>query len=167
MSVIKFKYLKNHMIDIGDGKQYAINVDIREREVNSPHGYGSPTRALMPYFHMDTQVHTVELPNCEPSIPNKRAEWSDTFFSRIKDRAYEDALKAREAAAKIIAALRRYSSSAGLNVIQIVEDNDGILADETLELSTAEKGLIAESKAERINPKTAKPSELARAAGAK
>ncbi|HUY41117.1 MAG TPA: hypothetical protein VMV82_06065 [Candidatus Dormibacteraeota bacterium] len=159
MSSIKFKYKKNQMIDFDDGVYHAIPVlSARMVPVNTPYG---DSQVLLHDFDMG-HVHLIELPNMSPQIPKRRDEWSDGFFAKVQEAAYAQAIENRAKVSQIVKRVKLYADAnqPGGAVVEIVEDADGILAEDH-ELSEAEAALIGEGpKSERVNPRTAKPTEI-------
>lgn len=148
MSSVEFRYIKNHMIDLDDGKYHAIPLlPGRMTMVNTPQGEQPVLRQA---FDMD-KVHLVELPDCAPHIPKRRDEWSDGFYQKIVDAAHVKAIESRGESAKIIGKIKHYVAT---GVITVVADPDGVL-DEP-ELSDAELALL-NGQSERRDVRSVKP----------
>lgn len=98
---LEFKYLKNHVIDIGDGKLYPIRFEMRE--INTPftrevsYGGGKPrveNRAIMPVFFMD-DVHRVELEDETVMAPEAVEGMSARLIQELEDEAFKASMVAR------------------------------------------------------------------------
>jgi hypothetical protein len=163
MSQIKFRYRRNRMLTIG-GESYLIPVKpARVREVRG-WSNGQPAHALFHDFDMAYE-HTVSLPSCSPQPVRKREDWSPEFHAKVQERAMEAALEARERVAQIRQDILHHVS---VGNIEVTEDLDNVLEDDSFVLSDAEKAVIGKNeKQPPKRPALMKPSEIAKAAKGK
>lgn len=152
------------MISFPNGVAYQIPIKPARIKEVAAWEYGKPKNALIHDFDMN-KVHVIELPSTTPRVPDRarHPEWPESFWNKVVDQAMENALKAREQVAEIVAKVKHYVN---VGVIEVVEggDPDGLL-EEDLELSAAESSLIAKPSHERAT-RAPRPSEIAKAAGA-
>jgi len=86
---LKFKYLKNQRINLGDEHTYQIPSEMREQL--TPAG----AYAVMPFFFMDT-VFNVKLQDEQARLPVKGEYMSESMYQKLCDEAYTVALQAKK-----------------------------------------------------------------------
>lgn len=147
MPHIKFRYLKNQCLFFPDEKQYPIPVRMvadekgsfrmPEEEVLVLGGAaGTAKTRTIPQFMMD-YVHVYELPDIEPTIPRKRPEWDDAFYSAIKEAAYKRAVESRVKVQKTIDWFKHYVKQ---GVLEITEDEESLMSSDN-DVSEAERDI--------------------------
>lgn len=114
--VIKFKYLTQRQIHLGDGRLYEIPYRLGPKMVN-----GKPDPACqtsVPIFNMEF-IHEVELLDERPEEPVREDYMDDDFYKDLCRESYKVAHENRQTNNKIRRALKIYEES---GTIKVVED---------------------------------------------
>ena len=176
-SVIRWKYLRNLLLSLGDGRHYAIPCTIRATPISAPfiqpmpgqnkgidpafrtfdETLGLPT-APMPHFDM-SHVNETSFPDINPVVPDrsKHPEWSDAFFAKIEEQAFVKAIEARARMATVLQAIAHHVQQGH---IEIVSDEAGLLSDNYLTLSDAEKAIAGIKIEQKRDPNVIDTNDL-------
>lgn len=114
--VIKFKYLKNRQIHLGDGVMYLIPYRMGPKLIN-----GVPDPACetgVPHFNMDF-VHEVTIYEEVPQLPEREDYMDDEMYREVCKDGFEEARENRKKNATVRKALKHYAAD---GTIEIVDD---------------------------------------------
>lgn len=176
MATIRWKYLRNVLLSLGDNRHYPVPCRIVAMPVSAPfiqpmpgqknvdpafatfdETLGLPT-APMPLFDLD-HVNETTFSNIDPVIPDrsKHPEWTDSFFAKVEDAAFVTAIEARARMATILQAIAHHVKQRN---IEIVSDDANLLSDDYLTMSDAEKTLVGIKVEEKRDSNGVNVSEM-------
>lgn len=161
--MLKVRFKKARMISLPGNDHVMLGVG-KARLLKQSEGLvfknGQPTHALHHPIDLDKQIFEIKTPDTTPRIPERRAEWDEEYYSRIRSAAYDDAIKARAELAELVAKIRTYLRS---GTLEVIEDSEGLLARDDIELSEAEKAVAGLDKQQQPR-RIPKPTEIVKAA---
>lgn len=111
---IEFKYLKNRMIDFGNGVMY----DIPYRTEPAPVP-GSEQYKTIPVFNLNV-IHRIELQSETPDVPERIEGESDRAYQELVDEAYESVRERRKSNKEI---RKRVAAFVASGTIEVVRDS--------------------------------------------
>lgn len=129
MTTLKFRYLKNVTIDLGDGQRYAIPYKM---EPNEKSGYDTN----VPVFNLD-KVHTVRLRSEEFEAPEGLDGMPERLRQQREDEAWELVAEARKHNNEIRKRAKIYAEG---GVIEIIKDEPEPKEEAPVTVDTKRKG---------------------------
>lgn len=106
---LEFKYLKNRIIDLGNGEQYEIPYRMEPSSI-----LGHTT--VVPAYNLE-KVHKVKLLEEKPLIPEKEDGMSDRLHQELSDEAYRNAMDARRKNEDLRKRIDAYVKSGSIEIV--------------------------------------------------
>ena len=151
---LEFKYKRNVMLELGDGKQYPIPMRMFKVPVEE-----NPMQPLQPLFDMGF-VHKISLADETVQMPERDENMPQRHYDELVDEAYREARTARELNDKIRKTVYHHQRHGN---VEIVKDpfERRVIKGETVKKPSEIAKEIEEAKAARPATKAAADKSVA------